>query len=196
MKMEKAESPNSEDSLFGFPRFFAETKFLSETRLKFRIVLKELHENYPFCLVDRLHGDQLWGAATNRQFTDVEIVSRSPGHTCSQKCALCQNVRHGWEIGKIRDRQLRSFYIRAAAVLRVHGHSSGIGGQRGPFARRPEIRDRHSADCLWAGVGNVFPIGDWWQFTSHVTYDETSRMKMKTYCGRYQDECETAVFFL
>ena len=45
-----------------------------DSPIYFRILLKELSENYSFRLVDRLHGDQLWNAATNRQFTDVEFV--------------------------------------------------------------------------------------------------------------------------
>ena len=44
------------------------------SRVDFKILLRELDQNYSFCLVDRLHGQQLWSAATNRQFTDVEFV--------------------------------------------------------------------------------------------------------------------------
>ena len=78
LPIQKVEPPNYENSsacsLFGFPRFCAGRSFPSKTLLNFKIVLKELHENYPFCLVDRLHGEQLWSAATNRQLTDVEFV--------------------------------------------------------------------------------------------------------------------------
>ena len=65
---------SSTRSPFGFPRFSVEGNFGLKSRIDFRILLKEPHQNYSFCLVDRLHGDQLWSAATNRQFTDVEFV--------------------------------------------------------------------------------------------------------------------------
>ena len=54
--------------------FDASGDFPINSRFYFKIVLKELHDKYPFRLVDRLHGQQLWSAATNRQFTDVEFV--------------------------------------------------------------------------------------------------------------------------
>ena len=48
--------------------------FALKSRIDFRLMLKESTENYSFCLVDRLHGDQLWSAATDRRFTDVEFA--------------------------------------------------------------------------------------------------------------------------
>ena len=48
--------------------------FPLKSRIDFRLVLEQLNQDYSFCLVDRLRGDQLWSAAANRQFTDVEFV--------------------------------------------------------------------------------------------------------------------------
>ena len=59
---------------YGFPYFDVKGEFLAERRINFRVSFKEVTENYTFCLVDRLRGSQLWTAATNRQFTDVEFI--------------------------------------------------------------------------------------------------------------------------
>ena len=58
----------------GFPTFGVEEHFKKKSRIHFRIQFKELQKIYCFCLVDWQHGQQLWSAATNRQFTDVEFV--------------------------------------------------------------------------------------------------------------------------
>ena len=54
--------------------FSVKGSFALKSRIDFRLMLKESTENYSFCLVDRLHGDQLWSAATDRRFTDVEFA--------------------------------------------------------------------------------------------------------------------------
>ena len=133
------------------------------------------------------------------------IVSRPPDHCRSQKCALGQTAQHGWEISKIRNSQLRSFRIRAVDVLRVHGQSSGNGGQQGSFTGCPGIRYRHSADCFWAGVENAIPIERYWRYALYGDFDEVElnvilcrsdslECHLRSFCCRYQAECETAVF--
>ena len=43
-------------------------------RIYFRIMLKESNQDYTFWLMDQLHGQQLWSAAVNGQFADVQFL--------------------------------------------------------------------------------------------------------------------------
>ena len=54
--------------------FSAGGGFSLDSRVYFKLLLKELNQSFSFSLVDRLHGQQLWSAATKQQFTDVEFV--------------------------------------------------------------------------------------------------------------------------
>ena len=73
-RMCKLQLPSVARSPVCFPTFVAEGHLQMKNRIYFRIFLKELVDDYCFCLVDWQHGQQLWSAATNRQFTDVEFV--------------------------------------------------------------------------------------------------------------------------
>ena len=42
--------------------------------IEFRVSFAEANDQYKFRLMDRLHAGELWKAATNRRFTDVEFV--------------------------------------------------------------------------------------------------------------------------
>ena len=43
-------------------------------RIYFRIMLKESNQDYTFWLIDQLHGQQLWSAAVNGQFADIQFL--------------------------------------------------------------------------------------------------------------------------
>ena len=59
---------------YGFPYFDAEDNFPAKSRIQFRVSFMEATKKVKFRLMDRLRGSQLWAAATDRQFTDVEFV--------------------------------------------------------------------------------------------------------------------------
>lgn len=72
--MRKHDCDWSKSHTYGFPYFKAEGSFSAKSRIHFRVSFKEATEKYKFRLMDRLRGSQLWAAATDRQFTDVEFV--------------------------------------------------------------------------------------------------------------------------
>ena len=71
MKKHSCEPPKP---TYGFPYFSAEDDSPANCRIGFRVSFKETTEKYKFRLIDHLRGSQLWAAATDRQFTDVEFV--------------------------------------------------------------------------------------------------------------------------
>ena len=104
--MKKNDCDSSKSFSFGLPYFSPEGPFPVKSKIQFRVSFKEATDKFKFRLMDRLRGSQLWTAATDRQFTDVEFVVAGKSFHAHQaivaaRCPLFQWVvrenyaRHG-----------------------------------------------------------------------------------------------------
>ena len=73
--MKKHGCDSSKSYSYGFPYFEAYGDFPVESKIQFRVSFKEATEKYKFRLMNRLRGNQLWAAATDRQFANQAIVA-------------------------------------------------------------------------------------------------------------------------
>ena len=98
-------------SPFGFPHFAACGDFPLKRYIYFRIMLKELNENYSFCLIDQLHGQELWSAATKRQFTDIEFLVDGETYPAHQAIVAARSPYFAKLFSSEKKIELRKFKI-------------------------------------------------------------------------------------
>ena len=102
--MKRHDCDSSRSYYYGFPYFNAEGNFpVDSNRIRFRVSFEEAMEKFKFRLMDCLRGRQLWAAASDRQFTEVEFVVAGESFQAivAARCPLFQWVvrekytRHG-----------------------------------------------------------------------------------------------------